>query len=83
MNTTAKVVRYEMRNVLRGKALIAYGVFFLGATLGLIRLGGGVERALPSLANIVLLAVPLVSLLSPPSFSMTVAPSPNCSCLIR
>lgn len=63
MNTTAKVVRYEMRNVLRGKALIAYGVFFLGATLGLIRLGGGVERALPSLANIVLLAVPLVSLL--------------------
>jgi Cu-processing system permease protein len=63
MTRTAKVVRYEVQNVLRGKALLAYGVFFFAATLGLIRLGGGVERALPSLANVVLLAVPLVSLL--------------------
>ena len=63
MNATAKVVRYEVQNVLRGKALVAYGLFFFAATLGLLRLGGGVERALPSLANVVLLAVPLVSLL--------------------
>lgn len=63
MNATAKVVRYEVQNVLRGKALVAYGLFFFATTMGLIRLGGGVERALPSLANVVLLAVPLVSLL--------------------
>jgi Cu-processing system permease protein len=63
MGATWKVVRYQMRNVLRGKVLLGYGVFFLAATLGLVRLGGGPERALPSLANIVLLAVPLVSLL--------------------
>ena len=63
MGSTVKVLRYEVRNVLRGKVLLGYGVFFLAATLGLVRLGGGVERALPSLANIVLLAVPLVSLL--------------------
>ncbi|HKJ02588.1 MAG TPA: ABC transporter permease subunit [Longimicrobiales bacterium] len=63
MNRTVKVVRYEVQNVLRSKALVAYGLFFFGTTLGLIRLGGGVERALPSLANVVLLAVPLVSLL--------------------
>jgi len=63
MRTTGKVVRYEVRNVLRGKVLLGYGVFFFAATLGLVRLGGGVERALPSLANVVLLAVPLVSLL--------------------
>jgi Cu-processing system permease protein len=63
MKGVAKVVRYEVRNVLRGRALLAYGVFFLAGTLGLVRLGGGVERALPSLANVVLLAVPLVSLL--------------------
>ena len=63
MGTTGKVVRYEVRNVLRGKVLLGYGLFFFVTTLGLIRLGGGVERALPSLANVVLLAVPLVSLL--------------------
>jgi Cu-processing system permease protein len=63
MGVTVKVLRYEVRNVLRGKALLGYGVFFFAATLGLVRLGGGVERALPSLANVVLLAVPLVSLL--------------------
>lgn len=63
MRTSAKVLRYEVRNVLRGRVLLAYGVFFFLATLGLVRLGGGVERALPSLANVTLLAVPLVSLL--------------------
>ncbi|GMV06491.1 MAG: hypothetical protein AMXMBFR53_27670 [Gemmatimonadota bacterium] len=63
MGATFKVVRYEVRDVLRGKVLLAYGVFFFLATLGLVRLGGGVERALPSLANVTLLAVPLVSLL--------------------
>lgn len=62
MDATLKVVRYEVRDVLRGKVLLAYGVFFFLATLGLVRLGGGVERALPSLANVTLLAVPLVSL---------------------
>jgi len=63
MDATLKVVRYEVRDVLRGKVLLAYGVFFFLATLGLVRFGGGVERALPSLANVTLLAVPLVSLL--------------------
>lgn len=63
MGATVKVLRYEVRNVLRGKVLLGYGVFFFAATLGLVQLGGGVERALPSLANVVLLAVPLVSLL--------------------
>ncbi len=63
MGVTGKVVRYEVRNVLRGKVLLGYGVFFFATTLGLVRLGGGVQRALPSLANVVLLAVPLVCLL--------------------
>lgn len=63
MKTAWKVARYEVRDVLRGKVLVSYGAFFFLATLGLVRLGGGVERALPSLANVTLLAVPLVSLL--------------------
>lgn len=63
MSTTVKVLRYEVRNALRGKVLLGYGLFFLATTVGLVRLGGGVARALPSLANVTLLAVPLVSLL--------------------
>ncbi len=68
MRTTRKVVRYQIRNVLRGKVLLVYGLFFLAATVGLIRMGGGAERSLPSLANIVLLVVPLASLLVTTSF---------------
>jgi Cu-processing system permease protein len=63
MTTTRKVFRYQTRNVARSRALIGYALFFLAATVGLIRLGGGVERVLPSLANVMLLTVPLVSLL--------------------
>src|SRR5690606_36258034 len=44
MRTTRKVVRYQIRNVLRGKVLLVYGLFFLAATVGLIRMGGGAER---------------------------------------
>ncbi|MDT8341490.1 MAG: ABC transporter permease subunit [Longimicrobiales bacterium] len=61
MGTALKVFRYETRNVLRGRAILGYGLFFLVAVLGLMRMGGGLERALPSLANVILLAVPLVS----------------------
>lgn len=61
-STSAKVLHYEMRNVLRGRAILGYGIFFLAVTFGLIRMGGGVERVLPSLANVVILTVPLVSI---------------------
>ena len=63
MNTSFKVMRYELQDVLRSKVLVGYGGFFLLTTLALVRLGGGVERALPSLVSLILLAVPLVSLL--------------------
>jgi hypothetical protein len=39
MNTWTKVLRYEMRNVLRARALLGYGLFFLAATTGLVRMG--------------------------------------------
>ena len=59
MKRWMKVARYQARNVLRTRALLGYGAFLLVATLGLIRMAGGVERALPSLASLILLAVPL------------------------
>lgn len=62
MRTVSRIVRYQVRNALRGPVVVAYGGLFALATLGLLRMGGGVERALPSLANLTLLAVPLVTL---------------------
>ena len=58
----AKVMKYQMRNVLRARAVVGYALFFLVASGGLVRMGGGVERALPSLANLALFVVPLVSI---------------------
>ncbi|UCD24521.1 MAG: ABC transporter permease [Gemmatimonadota bacterium] len=63
MNTTAKVTKYELREVVRGRLLPAYAVFFLVATEALVRFGGDTERALLSLVNLVLILVPLVSVL--------------------
>ena len=60
MRTTAKIVRYELRDVARSRSLIAYTVFFLLVTEALLRFGGGARAAL-SLMNVVLLLIPLVS----------------------
>lgn len=63
MRVSLKVLKYQLRDVLRSRVIVGYGGFFLLSALALIRLGGGVERALPSLVNLTLLTVPLVSLL--------------------
>jgi Cu-processing system permease protein len=62
VSPTLKVFRYQLRNMIRGRAVLGYTLFFALVTLGLLRFGGGLERALPSLASVVLLAVPLVSI---------------------
>ena len=62
MNTTTKIVRYELRDVLRSRALIAYALFFFGLTDVLLRFGGGGARAALSLMNVVLLLIPLVAI---------------------
>lgn len=62
MSAVRKVFRYQLCNVIRGRAVLGYALFFALVTLGLLRFGGGLERALPSLASVVLLAVPLVSI---------------------
>jgi Cu-processing system permease protein len=58
---TRKIVKYELRDVLRSRALIAYALFFLGITDVLLRFGGGARAAL-SLMNVVLLLIPLVAI---------------------
>lgn len=63
MSPTVKILGYQLRNVVRGRAVIGYALFFAIVTLGLLRFGGGLERALPSLASVMLLAVPLVGMI--------------------
>ena len=60
MTTTAKIIRYELRDVLRSRSLIAYALFFLLVMEALLRFGDGAKAAV-SLMNIVLLLIPLVS----------------------
>lgn len=56
-----KVTRYELRDVLRSRWLIAYALFFLVSTDLLLRFTGGEAKGLLSLMNIVLLVIPLVT----------------------
>ena len=62
MRTTVKVIGYQLRDVMRSRWLIAYGLFFMLATDALLRFGGADAKALLSLANVVLLVIPLVAL---------------------
>jgi Cu-processing system permease protein len=63
MNRALKVMRYQVVDLVRGRALVGYALFFVAITASLTYFGGGVARALPSLATMILLIVPLVSLL--------------------
>jgi len=62
MKTIAKVAGYEIRDVLRSRWLIGYALFFLLITDALFRFGGGGEKALLSLVNVVLFLIPLVAI---------------------
>jgi Cu-processing system permease protein len=62
VTTTLKVLRYELRDVARSRALLLYAGFFLGATELLLRFGGDGSRALLSLSSVTLLVVPLISM---------------------
>lgn len=60
---TLKILRYQVRDVLRSRWVAAYGVFFLLMTDGLFRFGGDGERVVLSLMNVVLLLVPLTAIM--------------------
>jgi Cu-processing system permease protein len=59
---TLRIARYTLRDVFRSRWVLLYGAFFLVITDALFRFGGGGERVLVSLMNVVLIAVPLVAL---------------------
>ena len=61
MSTTAKIMKYELSDVLRSRWLIAYAVFFFLVTDALIRFSGSGAKTILSLMNVVLLLIPLVT----------------------
>ncbi len=61
MTTVARLLRYELRNVMRSRWLIGYALLFLLLTDALFRFGGSGSRVILSLTNVVLALIPLVS----------------------
>lgn len=63
MKTAARVARYGLRDVARGRWILVYGAALFGLAQALILLEGDVSRAAAGLVNPVLLITPLVGLL--------------------
>jgi len=63
MQILLKIIRYEVRDLIRSKWVLAYTLFFWLSTDLLFRFGGVGAQVVVSLLNIVLLLIPLVSLL--------------------
>ena len=62
VHVTAKVIRFQLADLLRSKWLLGYALFFFIAADGLLRFGGGEAKAILSLMNVTLFVVPLVTL---------------------
>jgi Cu-processing system permease protein len=62
MSNAIKVLRYQLRDIVRNRWVLAYGLVLLALTEGLFRLGGDGGRVILSLLNVVLILVPLVAL---------------------
>jgi len=56
----AKILKYELRDLVRGRWLPAYALFFLVVTEALFRMGNTGTQVLISLMNLVLILIPLV-----------------------
>jgi Cu-processing system permease protein len=61
MTTAARVLKYELHNVVRSRAVLVYAAFLFLLTDVLFRFGGEGPRVVLSLLNVALLLVPLVS----------------------
>ena len=61
MTTVLRIAGYGVRDLVRSRWLAAYTAFFFFATLALLRFSDSETKALLSLANVVLLIVPLAN----------------------
>jgi Cu-processing system permease protein len=62
MNTMMKVLKYQARDAIRSRWLIAYALFFLVVVDALLRFSGDPVKAQLSLVSIVLFVVPLIAI---------------------
>ena len=60
--TAAKILKFQLRDLVRSRWLLGYTLLLLGLTEALLRFGGGGPRAIISLLNVVLILVPLVGI---------------------
>ena len=60
--TAGKILRYQLRDIIRNRWVLGYGVVLLLLTETLFRLGGDGGRVVLSLLNVVLIFIPLVAL---------------------
>lgn len=63
MKATNKIIKYTFLDLLRSKWLLLYALFFILITDTLFRFGGGSERVILSLMNVILFIIPLVSII--------------------
>lgn len=59
--STAKIAKYQLQDVFRSRWVLFYALFFWGTTDALFRFGGGGERVVISLMNVVLIMIPLIA----------------------
>ena len=60
--TAAKILKFQLRDLVRSRWLLGYTLLLLALTEGLLRFGGSGPRAIISLLNVVLILVPLVGI---------------------
>lgn len=60
--TTIKILKYQLKDVLRGRWVVFYALFFMAITEAFFRFGGDGPRVILSLMNVVLLVVPLMAM---------------------
>lgn len=63
MNAAAKIIKYELHDVVRSKWIIIYTLFFFLVSEGLFRFGGSSAKVILSLMNVVLIVIPLMSII--------------------
>ena len=61
--TAARIARYGLRDVARGRWIVVYGLVLFGVAQALVSFEGDVGRATAGLVNVALLVTPLVGLM--------------------
>ncbi len=60
---TFEILKYQWKDLFRGKWIFGYGLIYLLITDAMIRFGGAGPKAMLSIANIMLLLIPLVGMI--------------------